>query len=41
MIGLMLSTRRRMRLTAAAIPVLMLIGMFAVTPAAPRQRIEV
>jgi uncharacterized protein YjeT (DUF2065 family) len=40
-IGLMLSPRRWMRLTAAAIPVLMLIGMFAVTPAALRQRLEV
>ena len=40
-IGLMLSTRRWMRLTAVAIPVLMLIGMFAVTPAALGQRLEV
>lgn len=40
-VGLMLSTRRWMRLTAVAIPVLMLIGMFAVTPAALGQRIEV
>ena len=40
MIGFMLSTRRWMRLTAAAIPVLMLIGMFAVTPAALGQRLE-
>jgi hypothetical protein len=41
MIGFMLSTRRWMRLAAAAIPVLMLIGMFAVTPAALGQRLEV
>jgi hypothetical protein len=41
MIGFMLSTRRWMRLTAAAIPVLMLIGMFAVTPSALGQRLEV
>lgn len=34
LIGLMLSTRRWMRLTAVAIPVLMLVGMFAVTPLA-------
>jgi hypothetical protein len=40
MIGFMLSTRRWMRLTAAAIPVLMLIGMFAVTPAALGQRLQ-
>lgn len=32
--GFMLSMRRWMRLTAVAIPVLMLIGMFAVTPVA-------
>lgn len=41
LIGLMLSTRRWMRLAAVAIPVLMLIGMFAVTPAALGQRIQV
>lgn len=40
-IGLMLSTRRWMRLTAVAIPVLMLIGMFTVTPSALGQRLEV
>ncbi|MEK0155158.1 hypothetical protein [Arthrobacter oryzae] len=34
LIGFVLSTRRWMRLTAVAIPVLMLLGMFAVTPAA-------
>ncbi len=39
-IGLMLSTRRWMRLTAVAIPVLMLIGMFAVTPSALGQKME-
>ncbi|MDQ0691008.1 hypothetical protein QF047_001968 [Arthrobacter sp. W4I7] len=39
-IGFMLSTRRWMRLTAAAIPVLMLTGMFAVTPLALGQRLE-
>lgn len=39
-IGFMLSTRRWMRLTAVAIPVLMLIGMFAVTPAALGQKME-
>ncbi|TLM81954.1 hypothetical protein FDW83_14585 [Pseudarthrobacter sp. NamE2] len=36
----MLSTRRWMRLTAVAIPVLMLAGMFAVTPSALGQRLE-
>ncbi|MDR7161370.1 hypothetical protein [Arthrobacter sp. BE255] len=41
LIGLVLSTRRWMRLTAVAIPVLMLIGMFAVTPAALGQKLEV
>jgi hypothetical protein len=41
LIGLALSTRRWMRLTAAAIPVLMLIGMFAVTPFALDKRLEV
>ena len=40
MIGFMISTRRWMRLTAVAIPVLMLIGMFAVTPAALAQKTE-
>ncbi len=40
-IGFMISTRRWMRLTAVAIPVLMLIGMFAVTPSAPGQRLQV
>jgi hypothetical protein len=40
LIGFMLSTRRWMRLTAVAIPVLMLIGMFAVTPAALGQKME-
>jgi hypothetical protein len=40
MIGFMLSTRRWMRLTAVAIPVLMVIGMFAVTPAALGQKME-
>jgi hypothetical protein len=39
-IGFMLSTRRWMRLTAAAIPVIMLIGMFAATPLALGQRFE-
>ncbi|KQQ86687.1 hypothetical protein ASF64_19405 [Arthrobacter sp. Leaf137] len=39
--GLALSTRRWMRLTAAAIPVLMLIAMFAVTPLALDKRLEV
>jgi hypothetical protein len=37
----MISTRRWMRLTAVAIPVLMLIGMFAVTPSALGQRLDV
>jgi hypothetical protein len=41
LIGFMLSTRRWMRLTAVAIPVLMLIGMFAVTPSALGQRLQV
>ncbi|UZX02188.1 hypothetical protein F8G81_05825 [Arthrobacter sp. CDRTa11] len=41
LIGLMLSTRRWMRLTAVAIPVLMLVGMFAVTPLAVGQKLEV
>ena len=40
-IGLVLSTRRWMRLTAVVIPVLMLIGMFAVTPSALGQKLEV
>ncbi len=39
-IGITLSTRRWMRITAAAVPVLMLIGMFAVTPSALGQRFE-
>jgi hypothetical protein len=39
-IGFMVSTRRWMRLTAVAIPVLMLAGMFAVTPAALGQKLE-
>lgn len=39
-IGFMLSTRRWMRLTAVAIPVLMLVGMFAVTPSALGQRLQ-
>ncbi|WP_457966660.1 hypothetical protein M1E17_08040 [Arthrobacter sp. D1-29] len=39
-LGLMLATRRWMRLTAVAIPVLMLIGMFAVTPLALGQKME-
>lgn len=39
-IGLLLATRLWMRLTAVAIPVLMLIGMFAVTPSALGQRLE-
>lgn len=39
-VGFMLSTRRWMRLTAVAIPVLMLVGMFAVTPAALGQKLE-
>ena len=38
--GFMLSPRRWMRLTAATIPVLVLIGMFAVTPAALQQKTE-
>ena len=40
LIGFVLSTRRWMRLTAVAIPVLMLLGMFAVTPAALGQKME-
>ncbi|MBO1268173.1 hypothetical protein [Arthrobacter cavernae] len=39
-IGLVLSPRLWMRLTAVALPVLMLLGMFAVTPLALGQRIE-
>src|SRR5687767_7081846 len=39
-IGFMLSTRRWMRLTAMAIPVLMLVGMFTVTPSALGQKLE-
>jgi uncharacterized protein YjeT (DUF2065 family) len=39
-IGLMLLPRKWMRLTAVAIPVLTLIGMFAVTPAALGQKLE-
>jgi hypothetical protein len=38
LIGLMLSTKLWMRLTAVAIPVLMLLGMFAVTPLALGQK---
>ena len=41
MIAFMLSTRRWMRLTAVAIPVLMLIGMLAVTPFALDRRLDV
>lgn len=40
LLGLALSTRRWMRLTAVAIPVLMLVGMFAVTPIALDKRLE-
>ncbi|MFC9771578.1 MULTISPECIES: hypothetical protein [unclassified Pseudarthrobacter] len=40
LIGFVLSVRRWMRLTAVAIPALMLIGMFAVTPLALGQRFE-
>lgn len=40
-IGLVLSRRRWMQLTAVAIPVLTLIGMFAVTPSALGQKLEV
>ncbi|WP_426988135.1 hypothetical protein [Pseudarthrobacter sp. Y6] len=40
-IGLVLSTRWWMRPTAVAIPVLMLLGMLAVTPAALGQKLEV
>lgn len=39
-IGLVLSPRLWMRLTAVAIPVLMLLGMLAVTPSALGQRLE-
>ncbi len=39
--AVMVSPRRWMRGTAAAIPVLMVAGMLAVTPAALRQKIEV
>ncbi|WP_307000023.1 hypothetical protein [Arthrobacter sp. V1I7] len=38
--GLVLSPRLWMRLTAVAIPLLMLLGMLAVTPSALGQRIE-
>ena len=38
LIGLMLSTKLWMRLTAVAIPVLMLLGMFVVTPLALGQK---
>lgn len=41
LIGFMLSTRLWMRLAAVAIPVLMLVGMFAVTPSALGQRLAV
>jgi hypothetical protein len=40
MFGLVLSPRLLMRLTAVVIPVLMLLGMLAVTPAALRQKTE-
>lgn len=40
LIGFVLSTKQWMRLTAVAIPVLMLIGMFAVTPFALGQKME-
>ena len=39
-IGFVLSTQRWMRLTAVAIPLLMLVGMFAVTPSALGQKLE-
>lgn len=39
-IGLVLSRRRWIRLTAVAVPVLTLIGMFAVTPSALGQKLE-
>jgi hypothetical protein len=38
--GLVVSPRLWMRLTAVAIPVLMLLGMLAVTPSALGQKIE-
>ena len=41
MFGLVISPRLWMRLTAVAIPVLMLLGMFAVTPVALGQRLKV
>lgn len=40
LLALALATRRWMRLTAVAIPVLMLAGMFAVTPFALDKRLE-
>ena len=39
-VGFLLSTRRWMRLAAVAIPVLMLVGMLAVTPSALGQKLE-
>lgn len=39
-IALILSRQRWMRITALAIPILMLLGMLAVTPWAQRQKIE-
>lgn len=39
-IAFVLSAVRWMRITAAVIPVIMLLGMFAVTPVALRQRVE-
>jgi hypothetical protein len=39
-VSFMLSTKRWMRLMSAAIPVLMLIAMFAITPLALGQRLE-
>jgi hypothetical protein len=41
LIAVVVSSRRWMRLTAVAIPVLMVIGMLAVTPAALREKLEV
>lgn len=41
LIGLVLSPRLWMRLTAVAIPVLMMLGMLAATPSALGQKIEV
>lgn len=40
LVALLVSSRRWMRVTAVGIPVLMVVGMFVVTPAALREKLE-